>query len=177
MWKSWSPTLTHKAPSIICSKRQFQILPFFQKEQIRHDITWESSAGRQFSWNIIPYFFRKLRKVLQNLSSAAVVIGALRVNFLSFLNSVAKRQKTKWFLESTVTVVLQRVTLEDATAGEFENCSDYRTQLSYIKLFQHLHSDPRRRHCWGVWKLLRLPHTTILHQTVPTFTYHAIIIT
>ena len=29
--------------------------------------------------NITPYFFRKLGKVSQNLSSAAVVIGALRV--------------------------------------------------------------------------------------------------
>ena len=28
-------------------------------------------------------FFRKLRKMSQNLSSAAVVIGALRVNYLS----------------------------------------------------------------------------------------------
>ena len=31
---------------------------------------------------IIPYFFRKLEKMSQNLSSAAVVIGALRVNIL-----------------------------------------------------------------------------------------------
>ena len=30
--------------------------------------------------NIIPYFFRKLAKMSQYLSSAAVVIGALRVN-------------------------------------------------------------------------------------------------
>ena len=30
--------------------------------------------------NIIPYFFRKLVKIPLNLSSAAVVIGALRVN-------------------------------------------------------------------------------------------------
>ena len=30
-------------------------------------------------WNIIPYFFHKLGKMSQNLSSAAVVIGALRV--------------------------------------------------------------------------------------------------
>ena len=30
--------------------------------------------------NIIPYFFRKLGKMFQNLSSAAVLIGALRVN-------------------------------------------------------------------------------------------------
>ena len=29
--------------------------------------------------NIIPYFFRKLGKMSQNLSSAAVVIGAFRV--------------------------------------------------------------------------------------------------
>ena len=29
-----------------------------------------------------PYFFRKLGKMLQNLSSAAVVIGALRVKKL-----------------------------------------------------------------------------------------------
>ena len=37
-------------------------------------------AGRQFSHNIIPYFCQKLGKMLQNLSSAAVVIGTLRVN-------------------------------------------------------------------------------------------------
>ena len=35
------------------------------------------------SHDITPYFFQKLRKMLQNLSSAAVVIGALRVNYLS----------------------------------------------------------------------------------------------
>ena len=29
----------------------------------------------------VPYFFRKLRKMLQNLLSAAVVIGPLRVKF------------------------------------------------------------------------------------------------
>ena len=34
----------------------------------------------------IPYLiFRKLRKMLQNLSSAAVVIGALRVKYLKIL--------------------------------------------------------------------------------------------
>ena len=32
------------------------------------------------SYHIIPYFFRKLGKMAQNLSSAAVVIGALRVS-------------------------------------------------------------------------------------------------
>ena len=30
--------------------------------------------------DVIPYFFRKVGKMSQNLSSAAVVIGALRVN-------------------------------------------------------------------------------------------------
>ena len=43
---------------------------------------WESETlriGRQFSCNIIPYFHRKLGKMCQSLSSAAVVIGALRV--------------------------------------------------------------------------------------------------
>ena len=44
------------------------------------------SAGRQFSCNIIPYFCRKLGKVSQNLSSAAVVIGALRVNLRLMLS-------------------------------------------------------------------------------------------
>ena len=38
------------------------------------------SAGRRFSCNIIPYFCWKLGKMSQNLSSAAVIIGALRVN-------------------------------------------------------------------------------------------------
>ena len=36
--------------------------------------------GRQFLRNIIPYFCQKLGKMSQNLLSAAVVIGALRVN-------------------------------------------------------------------------------------------------
>ena len=55
---------------------------FSNEKQIRHDSSWELSAGRQISWNIIPYFFRKLGKMSQNLSSAAVVIEALRVNAL-----------------------------------------------------------------------------------------------
>ena len=35
--------------------------------------------NRLLACNIIPYFFRKFGKMLKNLSSAAVVIGALRV--------------------------------------------------------------------------------------------------
>ena len=60
-----------------------------------------SSAGRWFSWNIIPYFCRKLGKMLQNLSSAAVVITALRVNDLAvslvFLHLIViYTQKNNW---------------------------------------------------------------------------------
>ena len=36
----------------------------------------------RFSCNIIPYFCRKLGKMLQNMSSAAVVIGAFRVKIV-----------------------------------------------------------------------------------------------
>ena len=39
---------------------------------------------------IIPYFFRKLGKMSQNLSSAAVVIGTLRVKNKLFLVLAAK---------------------------------------------------------------------------------------
>ena len=78
--------LTLKAPPIICSRRQLQILLLFQKYQIRHDISWESSASRRFSCNIIPYFCRKMGMMSQNLSSAAVVIGALRVSLLLWRN-------------------------------------------------------------------------------------------
>ena len=70
--------LTHKAPPIICNRRQFQILLLFQKKQIRDDISRESSAGRRFSRNITPYFCRILGKMLHSLSCAAVVIGTLK---------------------------------------------------------------------------------------------------
>ena len=72
-------SLTFKASPIICSRRQFQILLLFSKnnnkkttttknkKQIRYDISLELFAG----------------KMSQNLSSAAVVIGALRVNKFS----------------------------------------------------------------------------------------------
>ena len=44
------------------------------------------SAGRRFSCYIIPYFCRKLGKVSQKLLSAAVVIGALRVQEAMWLS-------------------------------------------------------------------------------------------
>ena len=63
--KNWcNGLLTLKAPPMICSRRQFQILLLFQKY---HTL-----------------FFWKLRKMTQILSSAAVVIGALRANCLMF---------------------------------------------------------------------------------------------
>ena len=48
---------------------------------------------RIVSWQTIlveyqPYFFRKLRKMLQNLSSAAVVIGALRVKLSNIIVTI-----------------------------------------------------------------------------------------
>ena len=86
-WKELVRRLALKAPPIIGSRRQFKILLFYQKLQIRHDISWESSAGRQFLWSTIPYFCRKLGKMSQNLLSAAVLIGALRVN-----NSASMRE-------------------------------------------------------------------------------------
>ena len=46
----------------------------------------ENRHGKRFSWNIIPYFFQKLGKMTQNMSSAAAVIGALSIN--PILNSV-----------------------------------------------------------------------------------------
>ena len=68
---SKTQTLTLKAPIHNCSRRQIlrHLSQFSTK--IRYDITWESSASRRFSWNIMPYLlFLKKRQNLQ-LSSAA----------------------------------------------------------------------------------------------------------
>ena len=54
----------HKAPPIICSTRPFQIL-LLLKKKIRCNISY--------------LFYKNLGKMTQNLSSAAVVIGAVRV--------------------------------------------------------------------------------------------------
>ena len=50
---------------------------------------------RRFSCNIIPYFCRKLGKMSQNLSSAAVVIGALRVIMQPLLEKFRQNHKEK----------------------------------------------------------------------------------
>ena len=44
-------------------------------------VCWQTILMKYHSF----FFFRKLRKMSQNLSSAAVVIGALRVNMIPFL--------------------------------------------------------------------------------------------
>ena len=49
----------------------------------------------------MPYFFPKLEKMSQNLSSAAVVIGALRVNNL-ILNTYELRKTWKGYLGGVV---------------------------------------------------------------------------
>ena len=66
-----SGRLTLKAPDHDCSRQQILLhLSKFSKE-IRYDISWESSASRRLSWNIMPYLlFLKKRQNLK-LSSAA----------------------------------------------------------------------------------------------------------
>ena len=66
------PQLTLKAPPIFCSRRQYKILPLFQKK-----------TNKTILVKYHTLFFRKLGKMSQNLSSAAVVIGALRVKVKS----------------------------------------------------------------------------------------------
>ena len=70
--------LTHKAPPRICSRQKFQIFPLFQKK-IRHDISWELSAGGQFSWIIMPFFFFWKSGKIWNFCLLQILGGALRV--------------------------------------------------------------------------------------------------
>ena len=66
-----SVNINPKSANHDCSRRQ--IWRHFSQfsTNIRYDITWESSASRRFSWNIIPYWlFMKKRQILK-LSSAA----------------------------------------------------------------------------------------------------------
>ena len=72
--------LTHKAPPIICSRRQFQIL-LLLKNNKKGMIFYENRLPTDDSHEKSFLFFRKFEKMSQNLSSAAVVIGALRVKF------------------------------------------------------------------------------------------------
>ena len=71
--------LTLKAPPIICRRQHFQILPLFQNFQngmIFHENRLLADDSHEISYLI---YFQKLGKMSQNLSSASVVIGSLRV--------------------------------------------------------------------------------------------------
>ena len=63
-WAIRVSILTHKAPPIICGRQQFQILLLFQKTTTRHSLLFLQIFG----------------KILQNMLSAVVMIGALMVN-------------------------------------------------------------------------------------------------
>ena len=58
----------------------------------------ESSAGRRVSCNLIPYVFRKSGKLSQSVSSAAVLIGALRVILNQPAELVYTQESNKKFL-------------------------------------------------------------------------------
>ena len=71
--------LTHKAPPIINSRRQFQSLPLFQNNKnlmIFHENCLLADDSHEISYFI---FVKKIGKMLQNMSCAAVVIDALKV--------------------------------------------------------------------------------------------------
>ena len=72
--------LTLKAPVTTAADDKFcDTFPNFRKK-IRYSITWESSASRRFSWNIMPYLlFLKIQLNLQS-SLLQIIGGALRVN-------------------------------------------------------------------------------------------------
>ena len=66
--------MTHKAPPIICSRLQFQILPLFQKNKlgmIFHENRLQADDSHEISYLI---FVEKLRKMSLKLLSAAFVM-------------------------------------------------------------------------------------------------------
>ena len=66
--------VVHKAPSTFCNIQLLQIVLLFSKITNK---AWYFTILMKYHTVFSPYFFRKLRKIPQNLSSAAVVIGAL----------------------------------------------------------------------------------------------------
>ena len=72
--------LTHKAPSKICSRRHSKFF-FYFLEKTSLAISCESSAKQTIHMKCQDLFSLKNKKKIKNkkLSSAAVVIGALRV--------------------------------------------------------------------------------------------------
>ena len=75
-------TLIPKSADHDCSRRQIlRHLSSFSKE-IRNYISWESSASRRFSWNIMPYLLFLKRGKIWNCCLLQIVGGALWVKFL-----------------------------------------------------------------------------------------------
>ena len=72
-------SLTLKAPSKICSRRQSKIFIFYFSEKTSLDISCESSAWQTIHMKCQDLFSFENKK-RSKLSSAIVVIGALKVN-------------------------------------------------------------------------------------------------
>ena len=70
-----------KAPNKNCSRRQFYFLLLSFKENKAWFFHVNPLPSRGFTWNIKSYFLWKTIKKYLWMSSAAVVIGALRVNY------------------------------------------------------------------------------------------------
>ena len=60
---------TLKGPIQLQQTKILPIFPIFEK--IRYDISWEWSASRRFSWNIMPYLLFLKKQQNSKLSSAA----------------------------------------------------------------------------------------------------------
>ena len=71
-------SLTLKAPSIICSRRHSKFFFYYFLEETSLDISCELSAKQTIHMKCQDLFSLK-KKIKKKLSSAAVVIGALRV--------------------------------------------------------------------------------------------------
>ena len=74
--------LTLKAPPIICSRRQFQICCFLKNNQL--GMIFHENRLLADDSHVILYliFVENWEKMSQNLSSATVVIGALKLHSL-----------------------------------------------------------------------------------------------
>ena len=69
---------------------------FLVFEKIRYDISWESSASRQFSWIsfLICYFWKSGK--IWNFRLLQIIGGALRVITWTFLTTIADSLRLFW---------------------------------------------------------------------------------
>ena len=89
---------------------------------------------RIVSWNIIPYFFRKLRKMLQKLLSAAVMIGTLRVkikNITYFLGAVTSEGDTVLSNNKPFCITHAWDTWNELLLQYYEKCIKFRILFSF----------------------------------------------